>query len=500
MRARAERERRARRQHRPNAASGLPSLWRPWLGVVSPHLTAFGTRHTAFWDHVEAIQPKVRPRPYIAPWPRKGGKTTTGENAVGYLAEQRKRSFCLYVCGTQDNANDRVAGIETIFGRIGGPLAEVATNTLGHSRGWKTNRKQTASGFVLLGIGLDTVMRGAKVDDLVPDLILLDDIDGRHDTVATTAKKIQLLSETILPAGTPECAVFMLQNLIIPNGVCARLVDGRADFLLDRVVSGPYKAIEGIQTERRWSDELQRELPYITGGTPTWDGQGIEACQNYIITYGWRAFDREMQHNVRDVEGALWTTEVLNETRVSKAECPSFSRVVVAVDPPATSKNSSNEAGIVGMGRTAAAHGYIVADESGTMSPSQWGRTAVRLHDQLAADSIVIEGNQGGEMARDVVLNAAKALFDEGERSSAYVLVKMVHASKGKRARAEPVAQAFDEKRMHMVGEHPDLEEQMTTWNAADGGDSPDRLDAMVWATTELGLVNDHNDAEVILL
>jgi len=106
-----------------------PIDWQEWLTGVSPHLTHPGERHIRFWRYISAVKPFVRPRPYIAAWPRKGGKSTTGEHGVAYLADHGTCSYCLYVCGTQAMANQHVGSIETILGRIGGALARPAKNT-----------------------------------------------------------------------------------------------------------------------------------------------------------------------------------------------------------------------------------------------------------------------------------------------------------------------------------------------------------------------------------
>ena len=97
----------------------------------------------------------------------------------------------------------------------------------GTSRGWRRNRLRTAGGFTIDAVGLDTAARGLKVEEQRPDLIFLDDIDGKHDTLATTAKKIATLTTSVLPAGSSNVAVIFVQNLIIKDGVASRLADGR---------------------------------------------------------------------------------------------------------------------------------------------------------------------------------------------------------------------------------------------------------------------------------
>jgi len=110
----------------------------------------------------------------------------------------------------------------------------------------------------------------------------------------------------------------------------------------------------------------------------------------------------------------------------------------------------------------------------------------VLLHDELEADFIVAESNQGGDMVASVIRAAAAELHRAGKRTSPHVVVKLVHASRGKHTRAEPVAQLDEQGRIHHVGAHATLEDQMTTWDAAAGQPSPDRMDARVWLFTAL--------------
>jgi predicted phage terminase large subunit-like protein len=152
---------------------------------------------------------------------------------------------------------------------------------------------------------------------------------------------------------------------------------------------------------------------------------------------------------------------------------------VVAVDPAISANPESDETGIVaaaiqGVGK--GAHGYVLRDLSGRYSPNAWAKKAVDLYRELGADRIVAEGNQGGEMVRQTLKSV-----------DANVPVKIVHASRGKQARAEPVAALYEEGRIHHVGALQGLEDQMTSWVPGEG-DSPDRVDALVWAMTELML------------
>ncbi len=192
---------------------------------------------------------------------------------------------------------------------------------------------------------------------------------------------------------------------------------------------------------------------------------------------------------LEDTPGALWTSALLEANRVRTA--PDLARVVVSVDPQAADPNadpdeSNAETGIVAGGIDADGDGYVLEDASGRYSPGEWGETAVLLHDRLHADRIVAESNQGGAMVEFVVRTAAEKLFREDKRPSAHIAVTLVHASRGKHTRAEPIAALDEQHRIHHVGYFGELEPQMTTW--IPGMKSPDRMDARVWLFTHLML------------
>lgn len=182
-----------------------------------------------------------------------------------------------------------------------------------------------------------------------------------------------------------------------------------------------------------------------------------------------------LAEDVDEAPGALWNRELVEQSRHVGA-LPDFDRVVVAVDPSASTLG--NEAGIIGVGRHQR-EGYVLEDASVQGSPATWAQAAVNLYHKLKADCIVAEANNGGEM---VALTIATADKD--------VKVKLVHASRGKATRAEPVAALFEvteekpERRGFFCGSFPDLEDELCLWEPGD--DSPNRLDAMVWGFTEL--------------
>ncbi len=173
-----------------------------------------------------------------------------------------------------------------------------------------------------------------------------------------------------------------------------------------------------------------------------------------------------------DVEGALWTHSLLEENRVSRH--PALVRIVVGVDPKA-SKEANSETGIVVAGIARDKHVYILDDMTVGGSPSDWGKQVVAAYHKYAADKVIGEVNNGGDMVEYVV----KSIDDK-------VAFEQVRASRGKEVRAEPVSALDDKHEIHHVGMFASLEDQMCTW--VPGDLSPDRMDARVWAVWALRL------------
>lgn len=183
-----------------------------------------------------------------------------------------------------------------------------------------------------------------------------------------------------------------------------------------------------------------------------------------------------------DIPGALWQRSSIDTNRVGEAPVD-MERVIVAVDPAASSEEGSDENGIVvvGLARDADgyARGYVLEDASLRGSPEEWAKRAVSMYRKWSADKIVAEKNQGGEMVSSVI----KAV----DRS---ITPKLVHASRGKIVRAEPISALYEQNRIHHVGRFDQLEDQMCTFSVdnirGNGMGSPDRVDALVWGLTEL--------------
>jgi phage terminase large subunit-like protein len=183
-----------------------------------------------------------------------------------------------------------------------------------------------------------------------------------------------------------------------------------------------------------------------------------------------------MGEYLEDVEGALWTLDLIDQYRASMDGVKAFIKqmeIVVAIDPAVT--YGGDETGIVVVGKLDG-EGFILADMSGHYSPHDWARTAIAAASAWGAGYIVAEVNQGGEMVRATL---------DTVRLPRGVRYRPVNAAKGKRLRAEPISTLYERGLIHHVGIHATLEDQMTTWTPADKM-SPDRLDALVWALTHL--------------
>lgn len=190
-----------------------------------------------------------------------------------------------------------------------------------------------------------------------------------------------------------------------------------------------------------------------------------------------------------DSSDALWSRPMIDAARlyvVQESDLPDFRRVVVAVDPAISSEQGSNETGIIVAAIDDKGHGYVLADGSGIYKPHEWARVALTLYHNYKADRIVAEANQGGEMV-------AETIHSQNPNAA----VTLVKATRGKYIRAEPIAALYARGRVRHVGEFPELEDSMCSFTSdfdrKAAGYSPDRLDALVWAMTDLfpGLISD---------
>lgn len=196
---------------------------------------------------------------------------------------------------------------------------------------------------------------------------------------------------------------------------------------------------------------------------------------------------------LEDVEGALWRRDMIryeDEVRGrprldmspgnrrivwSNGSYSPLLRVGVGVDPQTANNENSAETGIIGFGVTLEGHGFVIADRSGRKTPREWATAAIALYDELEADIIVAEKNQGGDMVAHTIWSVR-----------ANVPVELVHAFRAKQARAEPVAALYEREMIYHLQPFEALEDQMVTWEPYTGMPSPDRIDACVFIITKL--------------
>jgi hypothetical protein len=380
-----------------------------------------------------------------------------------------------------------------VFPHIGEP--RVGKNG---SRSWNRSIVTTSNGFTVEAVGLNKAVRGQKIDWARPDLIIFDDIDERHDTDNAVKKKREIITTSILPAGSPNCAVLFCQNIIHDGSIAHELSlqpgnEGAADYLTERIVSGPHKAVGGLDYELTKDGEKIRWK--IIAGTSNWKGFDLAVCEDEINRVGPNAFEVESQHDTAaDDPNALLSTEIFNATRVTS--CPDLSVVVVGVDP----SGGAGQCGIIAAGKAKIEnewHGYTVEDNStpyGTES-SKWGEAVLWCVYRNKADYIVVERNFGGDMVTNTIRQSRikeRVQDENGDWVEKILLdgrsvrIVEVSASRGKEVRAQPIATIFQQGRGHHIGYYPKLEKEWTTW--VPGDKSPDRLDAEVWAYTKLGL------------
>ena len=224
-----------------------------------------------------------------------------------------------------------------------------------------------------------------------------------------------------------------------------------------------------VMTKARTADNAENLAPaFLTQVVSRYQGTRL----------GRQELDAELLEERTD---ALWKRGDIESCRVAAAQ--DLRRIVVAVDPPASSGAGADACGIVAAGLGTDGCGYVLADASESrLSPARWAKRAVDLYHRLDADRIVAEANQGGEMVEAVIRQA-----------DASVPVEMVHASRGKYLRAEPIAALYEQSRVKHVGAFPALEDEMCDFalGGLSSGRSPDRLDALVWALSALMLTKE---------
>lgn len=427
---------------------------------------SFAPFQEAAWDWAEEILPGESHDPLVTIWARAAAKSTTAETILAWLGIMGRRSYGWYVCATQASANDHLQSISQLLTAPGvdkyfPSMSNRKMTKFGKAQGWRGDRLVTGRGFAVDAIGLDTAIRGRRIDDMRPDFIILDDIDEQYDTPDATNKKIDFISKKIILAGAPHVIVYGAQNLITSTGMFAQLADGTSKILKNAVISGPIPAI----------DNLIIDDGVIKSGKATWPSVlGLKQCQNLIDNIGQTAFMVECQHDVHQAEGALWTREIIHYSDLPNH----IDEYCIGIDPAMSNAKTADETGI-----------YVsaISDDNIYVVEQYSGRHHVNKIKQIAYDlwvkfqcEIHIEVDQGGQWL-------VEALQVEGVPANMIIPEKSGGVSK--RGRAQPLADRSKERKLFLTKPFPTLENQMLSWVPRQGAKSPDHLDAMVWSASK---------------
>ena len=237
----------------------------------------------------------------------------------------------------------------------------------------------------------------------------------------------------------------------------------------------PRKVLKGLMNRVRSQDNPRGDVAITSGSTyDNADNLPARFVNEIIAQYKGTRLERQeiFGELLPEFEGALWSYKLLDECRLS--EHPILQRIGVGVDPAITSDEGSDLTGIV-VGGVTNGHGYVTGEHSLRASPERWAAKVVAVYESSKADFVVAEKNQGGEMVESTIRAVDPS-----------VNVQLVHASRGKITRAEPIAALYEQHKIHHVGTFPDLEDEMTLFLPGKPKKSPDRTDALVWLFSEL--------------
>jgi hypothetical protein len=275
---------------------GANLSWHDWVEKYAPKAAEYphSEHHAQAWEWFEDLSPGIRPPAFIACWPRGHGKSTTAEHASARSGIRGRRKFCLYVSGTQEAADRHVGEIEQVLAECG---VGRKLDRYGRSAGWSQSRLIAENGFTVLAFGLDAKTRGVKIENQRPDLIILDDIDEPGDSSDVARKKYETIVQTVLPAGSRDCAIAFIQNKIHAGSVMSQMLSGDLDMLRNRVETPVLVAVDGLDYEE-FDGPDGRPRYRITKGTPTWEGKPLSACEQEMNDFGLISFLRECQQEV----------------------------------------------------------------------------------------------------------------------------------------------------------------------------------------------------------
>lgn len=294
----------------PTAAQVEEDGWEQWLKTVGPHTFtgSFSTFHGHLWGWYWEVTKKRRAKEpltdeelvFLAFWARSFGKSSNLEWAAIAEGALVGEGYVLYVSGTQALAEAHVGSIRDRIesdevAKYYPHLAEPLLGKHGNQWGWRQDFLRTKGGWAVRPIGLDVGIRGGKVGDMRPTLILFDDVDDHKDSPHVVETKEQTIARAILPTGTRNTIILFGQNLIHRNSVANRIRTRTSGLLNRRIATDVIPAFSDLQVEFQQTNHGPRHI--ITGGTPTWPDMDLDAVQKFLDDSGLEAFMAEYQHD-----------------------------------------------------------------------------------------------------------------------------------------------------------------------------------------------------------
>lgn len=396
----------------------------------------------------EQLPPEGEWRTWYVRGGRGSGKTWTGSNALAEMALTIPGDYGVVAPTFADMRDKCIEGPSGMLAAFGTTPAEVRRGGSRIVEMWNRSigEMRLRNGTMIHGDGADDgapTIQGFNLAGLWADEVGLWR-RWREAWEESIRYAVRIAPARIIATGTPKRGHPLVRSLIADESVAKTLLRTR-------------------DNEANLDPALLAELYAKFAGT----------------TLGRQELEGEM---LDDVPGALWSRPSIGYARPdqrmntgTREMEPDMARIVVAIDPAVTSGEDSDETGIIGAGIGANGRGYVMADASCRMPPADWARRAINLYRELRADRIVAEANNGGDLVSTVI-----------HAVDPTVPVTLVHASRGKRTRAEPVSALYEQGKVLHVEPFPELEDQMCSYTGAPGEASPDRMDALVWALTEV--------------
>lgn len=383
------------------------------------------SEHDAMYEWARDVEPGTRPRPLVVCLPRGRGKSTTVAVIVVLLGCFRRRRYCLYVSGTQKQADSNMRAIQSV---LESPLiaqrfprmSEKALTKFGQSRGWTQQRLITADGFMVESVGLVESIRGLRNDEQRPDLIVIDDADQWSDSPDTILKKIGSMTGAIMLAGSPDAATLFVGNMPNAGGLMHHVVEPRKfpvdeQFLLDRLLVGPVPAVEGLIAEQEEQEDGTLRWR-IVAGKATWpERQDLAWCEAEMNKATYPTFMRELQHDTTPPAGGVFDHVRYRRCTWAEVPWPDVIDIQAWTDPALSDKDDADACAISVCAITVHGIIYLLHAFEKRSTPTAVLTEAILQIDRLEGSTVGVETNAGGDYLWEIAYNqVVEQLIEEG--------------------------------------------------------------------------------------